>query len=113
VSQVRQLGACFSPAAREHVEARLGAIKGYEPTLGLLYGVDPERSDGAGSWSTVALADETIADLVATYARFGADVRFELDGLTVVVAQIGHLKQLDSGVLELRGNRLWPEQHLA
>jgi hypothetical protein len=113
VSEVRKLGARFSKAAREHVENCLGAISGYAPTLGLLYGVDPNLAGGAGSWSAVALADETVADLTTTYGKFGARVCYELDGLPVVIAQIGHLKQLDSGVLELRDNRLWPEQSIA
>jgi hypothetical protein len=109
VADVRKLGGRFSPPAREFVEARLALIKSYVPTVGLLYGVDPALEEGRGSWSVAAYAQETVADLVNFYGRFGAKVCFELDGMRVVIAQIGHLKQLDSGLLELRHNRLWPE----
>ena len=113
MTSVRKLGGMFSIAAREHVDSCLGAIHSYEPTLGLLYGVDSGLAGGAGSWSVMALADENVAELAEMYARFGAEVCYELDGMKVIVAQIGHLKELDSGVLELRDNRLWPEQNAA
>ncbi len=93
---LRKLGARLAPAARRHVDQALAAIKGYKPTLGLLYGTDPALEDGQGSWSVAAYAPETVADLVSFYGKFGATVRFELDGLEVVIAQIGQAQQLST-----------------
>jgi hypothetical protein len=87
-ADLRKLGARLSPAARRHIEQTLAAIQGYEPTLGLLYGVDPALEAGQGSWSVAAYAPETVADLVSFYGKFGATVRFELDGFATVIAQI-------------------------
>jgi hypothetical protein len=104
---ILKLGVRLSPAARRHIEQSLAAITGYEPTLGLLYGIDPALEAGRGSWSVAAYAPETVNDLISTYGRFGANVRFELDGIPAVIAQIGQVKQLGAGTLELRHNRLW------
>ena len=50
-----------------------------------------------------------MTELAEMFASFGAEVCYELDGLPVIVSQIGHLDQLDAGVLELRDNRLWAQ----
>ena len=73
MSEPKKLGATFSPAARQHVESRLSAIKSYTPNLGLLYGVDPAHDNGKGSWSVAALADQTVAELVSQYEQYGTE----------------------------------------
>ena len=105
--ELRRLGARLTPAARQHIDATLGAIGSFVPTLGLLYGNNHVAADTAGSWSVIAYSDENVQELVDFYGQFGAAVCFELDGYKVVVPQIGHLQQFESGVLDMRDNRLW------
>jgi len=107
MTETRQLGARFSRETRQQIGAYLDGINSYTPTLGLLYGFGAEEdANGEGSWSLIAYGDENVTELVDLYSNFGMSVCFELDGLNVIVPQIGKLAQLDSGVLEFRDNRL-------
>ena len=105
--ELRRLGAQLTPTAREHIDANLDAIRSFVPTLGLLYGNNHAAADSAGSWSVIAYSDENVQELVDFYGQFGAAVCFELDGYKVVVPQIGQLQQLESGLVDMRDNRLW------
>ncbi len=104
---LRKLGATLTPEARAYIDARLGAIVSFEPAPGLLYGNQHTMPNAQGSWSLIAYSEENVRELADFYGQFGAEVCFELDGLKVVVPQIGRLDQLDSGSLQLRDQRLW------
>lgn len=100
--RVVDLGAKFAPAARQRIESYLQSFVSFEPTLGLLYSdvVDPP------SWSMAALGKATVDELIKMYSGFGAVVCYNIDGLSVVVPQLGHIDQLDSGQLDFVGDRL-------
>jgi hypothetical protein len=102
---VRPLGVRLAPEARRFVDEYLAAVRTFEPTLGLLYG-NGHAAEATGSWSVIAYSDAAVQELVEFYANFGASVRFELDGVPVVIPQIGRAGKLNSGVLEMRDNRL-------
>ena len=55
----------------------------------------------------IAYGPQTVADLQASYASFGANVRFELDGIEVVIPQLGHVPKLRQGQLYFDGDRLF------
>ena len=40
------------------------------------------------------------------YGSFGAVVCYDIDGVSVIVPQIAHIEQLDSGILDFVGDRL-------
>ena len=107
MTALKKLGAQYESDARQQVETFLNGITMYTPTLGLLYGISPDDSNSEGSWSLIAYGDKNVAELTATYERFGAAVCFDLDGIPTVIPQIGHARKLQSGVLEFKNNRLW------
>ena len=106
--EVAPLGATFSPSARERITSYLQSFESFEPTLGLLYGAVAPDGSGKGSWSLAALDSSTVAELVKMYAGFGAVVCYELDGIRVVIPQLAHIAELESGVLEFVGDRIQP-----
>jgi len=55
-----------------------------------------------------ALDSNTVAELVKMYAGFGSVVCYELDGIRVVIPQLAHIAELESGVLEFVGDRIRP-----
>ena len=100
--RVVDLGARFTPAARERIDAYRQSFVSFEPVLGLLYSdVDDEPS-----WSLAALGQATVDELVAMYSSFGAVVCYDIDGISVVVPQLAHIELLDSGTLDFVGDRL-------
>jgi len=101
------LGIKLPPEARERIESFLASFTTFSPTLGLLYGYAPGAADCPGSWSMVAFGPQTVADLEASYASFGATVRFDLDGIEVLVPQLGHIAELQRGKLYFDGDRLF------
>ncbi len=100
--RVVDLGAKFSPAARERVESYLRSFVSFEPMLGLLY----SDIENPPSWSLVALGKSTVDELVKLYGSFGAVVCYDIDGISVIVPQMAHIEQLDSGTLDFVGDRL-------
>ena len=105
---VATLGATFSPSARERITRYLQSFESFEPTLGLLYGAISRDGSGKGSWSIAALDSNTVADLVSMYEGFGSVVCYELDGIRVVIPQLAHIDELESGVLDFVGDRIAP-----
>jgi hypothetical protein len=101
--RVVDLGARFTPAARERIENYLHSFVSFDPTLGLLYS-DLEEPP---SWSLVALGQTTVDELVKMYGSFGAVVCYDIDGVAVVVPQLAHIELLDSGSLDFSGDRLF------
>ncbi len=67
----------------------------------------PKHRIDPGSWSLVAYGPQTVADLQTSYASFGATVRFDLDGIEVVIPQLGHVAELRHGQLYFDGDRLF------
>ena len=100
--RVVDLGAKFSPAARERIESYLRSFVSFEPTLGLLY----SDISKPASWSLVALGKTTVDELVKLYGSFGAVVCYDIDGISVIIPQMAHIEQLDSGTLDFVGDRL-------
>jgi hypothetical protein len=100
--RVVDLGARFSPAARQRIADYIDSFVSFEPVLGLLY----SDVSGQGSWSLAALGQETVDEMVKLYSGFGAVVCYEIDGVRVVVPQLAHIEQLDTGLLEFVGDRL-------
>ena len=106
--EVVALGATFSPQARERVNNFLHSFKSFKPTLGLLYGALLPDDSGKGSWSMTALGPYTVEEMVRMYAGFGSVVCYELDGIRVVIPQLAHIGELESGLLEFVGDRICP-----
>ena len=106
--EVAPLGAKFSPPARARITGYLESFESFRPTLGLLYGAISPDGSGKGSWSVAALDSNTVAELVKMYAGFGSVVCYELDGIRVVIPQLAHIAELESGVLEFVGDRIRP-----
>ena len=106
--EVGSLGAIFSPSARQRVTEFLQSFVSFEPTLGLLYGAIPSEGAGKGSWSMTALGPQTVEELATMYAKFGSVVCYEIDGIRVVIPQLAHIEELESGVLEFAGDRIRP-----
>ncbi len=100
--RVVDLGARFTPAAREHIAAYLESFVSFEPILGLLY----SDVGGSGSWSLAALGKATVDDMSSMYSRFGAVIWYDIDGVRVVVPQLAHIDTLDSGTLDLVDGRI-------
>ncbi len=100
--RVVDLGAKFTPAARERIEKYLLSFVSFEPILGLLY----SNLDEQPSWSLVALGQATVDELVKMYGSFGAVVCYDIDGVAIVVPQLAHIELLDSGTLDFSGDRL-------
>jgi hypothetical protein len=100
------LGATLSPAARQQVVEFLQSFESFEPTLGLLYGGLQPDGSAAGSWSLTAYGPETVNDLIKMYAGFGAVVCYDIEGIKVVVPQLAHIGELESGQLEFVAGRL-------
>ncbi len=100
--RVVDLGASFAPAARERIDAYLQSFVSFEPVLGLLY----SDAGASPSWSLIAFARTTVNELVKMYSGFGAVVCYDIDGVAVIVPQIAHIEQLDSGTLDFVGDRL-------
>jgi hypothetical protein len=104
--EVAPLGARFSPQGRERINEFLRSFVSFEATLGLLYGTTSPDESGRGSWSMTAYGPQTVDDLVKMYAGFGAIVCYDLDGIRVVVPQLAHIAELESGELEFSGDRI-------
>ena len=100
--RVVDLGARFTPAARERITAYRQSFVSFEPVLGLLY----SNADGTPSWSLAALSQTTVDELTSMYSSFGAVVHYDIDGVSVVVPQLAHIELLDSGMLDFVGDRL-------
>ena len=106
--EVAALGATFSPGARNRIIDFLNSFVSFEPTLGLLYGTAAQDGSGKGSWSITAFGPQTVAEMVEMYTGFGSVVCFDLDGIQVVIPQLAHLGELESGVLEFVEDRISP-----
>jgi len=106
--EVASLGAVFSPPARQRVTEFLQSFVSFEPTLGLLYGAIPTEGAGKGSWSMTALGAQTVEELATMYAKFGSVVCYDIDGIRVIIPQLAHIEELESGVLEFDGDRIRP-----
>jgi hypothetical protein len=104
--EVAPLGARFSRQGRERISEFLRSFVSFEATLGLLYGTTSLDESGQGSWSMTAYGPQTVDDLVKMYAGFGAIVCYDLDGIRVVVPQLAHIAELESGELEFSGDRI-------
>ena len=96
----------FTPAAKQRITDFLAGIRSFEPTLCLLYGDVQGVVAGRPSWSITAFAPATVAEMTEMYASFGAVVSYELDGFRVVVPQMAHIAELDTGTLDFKDNRL-------
>ncbi len=106
--EVSVLGATFLPEARERITDFLHSFVSFEPTLGLLYGAISQDESGKGSWSITAFDPQTVDEMVEMHTGFGSIVRFDLDGIHVVIPQLAHIGELESGVLEFVGDRISP-----
>ena len=100
------LGARLSPAARQQIVEFLQSFESFEPTLALLYGGLQPDGSVAGSWSLTAYGPETVNDLIKMYAGFGAVVCYDIEGINVLVPQMAHIGELESGQLEFVAGRL-------
>jgi hypothetical protein len=100
--RTESLGARFTAAAREHIEHYLHSFVSFEPVGGLLY----STANGEGSWSVAAFGQATVDELVEMYGRFGAVVYYDIDGILLVIPQLAHIEQLDSGVLDIADGRI-------
>jgi hypothetical protein len=107
-AQTGSLKGRFAPAAKQRITDFLESFETFEPTLGLLYGDLEGDVAGGPSWSMTAFDPRTVEDTLAMYASFGAVVRYELDGFDVLIPQVSHAKELDSGVLDFIDNRIRP-----
>ena len=96
----------FTPEARERIVKFMQSFVSFKPVLGLLYGDVPADGSAKGTWSIAALGQQTVDDLIEMYAGFGAVICYDIDDIQVVVPQIGHINELESGVLEFSGDRL-------
>ena len=96
----------FTPEARERIVKFMQSFVSFKPVLGLLYGDVPADGAAKGTWSIEALGQQTVDDLIEMYAGFGAVICYDIDDIQVVVPQIGHINELESGVLEFSGDRL-------
>ena len=99
-----QLDGHFSPAARERIDTFLASFVSFKPTLALLYG-DAGGSE-SGSWSMQVVSPDIVDELAHIYSGFGAVVCYKLDGMRVLVPQLAHIEELDTGMLEFSGDRL-------
>ena len=102
------LGATFSPEARDRIISFLNSFVSFKPTLGLLYSAASQGGSGKGSWSITAFGPQTVAEMVEMYTGFGSVVRYDLDGIRVVIPQLAHIAELESGVLEFVEDRISP-----
>ena len=100
------LGVRLGSATRDRIERFLTSFETFSPTLGLLYGYPAGNPALPGSWSMVAFGPETVADLDTSYAAFGASARFDLDGIEVLIPQLGHVAKLRRGEFYFDGGRL-------
>ena len=100
------LGTRLSPAARQQIVEFLQLFQSFEPTLALLYGGRQPDGSVAGSWSITAYGPEIVNDLIQMYGGFGAAVCYEIEGIKVVVPQIAHIGELESGQLDFVAGRL-------
>ena len=96
----------FTPEARERIVKFMQSFVSFKPVLGLLYGDVPADGAAKGTWSIAALGQQTVDDLIDMYAGFGAVICYDIDDIQVVVPQIGHINELEAGVLEFSGDRL-------
>jgi hypothetical protein len=96
----------FTPEARERIVKFMQSFVSFKPVLGLLYGDVPADGSAKGTWSIAALGQQTVDDLIEMYAGFGAVICYDIDDIQVVVPQIGHINELETGVLEFSGDRL-------
>jgi hypothetical protein len=96
----------FTPDARERIVKFMQSFVSFKPVLGLLYGDVPADGSAKGTWSIAALGQQTVDDLIEMYAGFGAVICYDIDDIQVVVPQIGHINELETGVLEFSGDRL-------
>jgi hypothetical protein len=103
--EVGRLEGCFSSAARQRILDYLQSFHSFEPRLVLLYG-DAGGTE-PGSWSLQAISSPMLLDLAHMYSGFGGVICFDLDGIQVVVPQLSRIDQLDKGILEFRGDRLF------
>ena len=106
--EVAALGATLSPEARDRIIKFLNSFVSFEPTLGLLYGAESQDGSGKGSWSITAFGSQTVAEMVEMYSGFGSVVCYDLDGIHVVIPQLAHIGELESGVLEFVEDRISP-----
>lgn len=100
--RVVDLGARFTPAAKERIDHYLASFVSFEPVLGLLY----SDTAGPGSWSIAAFGQQTVDELIKMYSSFGAIVCYDIDGIRAIVPQLAHIDELDSGTLDFVGDRL-------
>ena len=100
--RVVDLGARFTPEARERIETYRRSFVSFEPRLGLLYSDAGDQP----SWSLAAFGEETVRELVDMYGSFGAVVCYDIDGVDMIVPQLAHIELLDSGTLEFVGDRI-------
>jgi len=96
----------FTSPAKQRVQEFLAGIRSFEPTLGLLYGDIEGAVAGRPSWSLTAFDPQTVDEMITMYASFGVSVSYELDGFTVVIPQLAHIAELDTGTFDFKGNRL-------
>ena len=96
----------FTPEARERIVKFMQSFVSFKPVLGLLYGDVPADGSAKGTWSIAALGQQTVDDLIEMYAGFGAVICYDIDDIQVIVPQIGHINELETGVLEFSGDRL-------
>lgn len=100
--RVVDLGARFTPEARERIDTYRRSFVSFEPRLGLLY----SDAGDEPSWSLAAFGEETVRELVDMYGSFGAVVCYDIDGVDVIVPQLAHIELLDSGTLHFVGDRI-------
>lgn len=105
-ARIAQLKGTLAPAARQRIAEFLGSFQTFEPRLGLLYGDLDGAVAGRPSWSLIAYSPQLAEELISMYAAFGAVVSYDLDGVSAIIPQIGHIDDLNAGALEFVGNRL-------
>ena len=103
--EVAPLGASFTPEARQRISDYLHSFVSFEPTLCLLYSHKSVNGSN-GSWSVAAYGSQTVNEMVEMYAGFGSIVLYDLDGLDVLVPQLAHIADLESGTLGFVGDRI-------
>jgi hypothetical protein len=101
--RVVDLAGHFSPAAHEHIKKYAQSFVSFEPVLGLLY----SNVEGRGSWSLAAFGQATVDEMVRMYSKFGAVVCYQIDGIRFIVPQLAHIEELDSGMFDFVGERLY------
>jgi hypothetical protein len=94
-----RLGVRLSEAARKHLLRHLQAYETIQPFLGLLgsggHGARAER------WSLVAYSTEQVRTMEAEYLAFGAQLIFDLDGISVALPQLHLRRQLEGKAFDI------------